>query len=110
MRTSLFTRLIACSLFVIGLSAPSGQAVAQVVPPAATAIETDGHIGHGAILHGCLVRENAMVGMNAVVMDGAVVGVASIVAAMSGATSPATIDGITRQSPATPGTTRLCST
>src|SRR5215470_12716775 len=31
----------------------------------------EGHIGHGAILHGCTVGRNAMVGMNAVVMDGA---------------------------------------
>ena len=52
-------------------------------PNTDTVVETDGHIGHGAVLHGCLVRENALVGMNAVVMDGATVGVSSIVAAMS---------------------------
>jgi len=48
-----------------------------------TVVETDGHIGHGAVLHGCRVERNAMVGMNAVVMDKAVVGAESIVAAMS---------------------------
>ena len=48
-----------------------------------TVIEVDGHIGHGAVLHGCRVKRNAMVGMNAVVMDGAEVGEESIVAAMS---------------------------
>ena len=48
-----------------------------------TVIEIDGHIGHGAVLHGCRVGRNAMVGMNAVVMDKAVVGAGSIVAAMS---------------------------
>ena len=48
-----------------------------------TVIEVDGHIGHGAVLHGCRIKRNAMVGMNAVVMDGAVVGEESIVAAMS---------------------------
>jgi phenylacetic acid degradation protein len=48
-----------------------------------TVIEVDGHVGHGAVLHGCRVRRNALVGMNAVVMDGAVVGEESIVAAMS---------------------------
>lgn len=48
-----------------------------------TVIDIDGHIGHGAVLHGCIVQRNAMVGMNAVVMDGAVVGEASIVAAMA---------------------------
>jgi phenylacetic acid degradation protein len=50
-------------------------------PGTDTIIEEDGHIGHGAILHGCVVKKNAMVGMNAVVMDEAVVGESSIVAA-----------------------------
>ncbi len=48
-----------------------------------TVIEIDGHIGHGAVLHGCTIERNAMVGMNAVVMDQAVVGECSIVAAMA---------------------------
>lgn len=41
------------------------------------------HIGHGAILHGCLIGEHALVGMNAVVMDDAVIGAESFVAASS---------------------------
>ena len=48
-----------------------------------TIIEEDGHVGHGAILHGCIIKKNAMVGMNAVVMDGAVIGENSFVAAMA---------------------------
>jgi len=48
-----------------------------------TVVEVDGHIGHGAVLHGCRVGRNAMVGMNAVVMDRAFVGEEAIVAAMS---------------------------
>ena len=44
-------------------------------------VEENGHIGHGAVLHGCIVRKDALVGMNAVVMDGAEVGPESIVAA-----------------------------
>ena len=48
-----------------------------------TVVEVDGHIGHGAVLHGCRIKRNAMVGMNAVVMDQAVVGEDAIVAAMS---------------------------
>lgn len=44
-------------------------------------VEENGHVGHGAVLHGCVVRKDALVGMNAVVMDGAEVGAASIVAA-----------------------------
>jgi phenylacetic acid degradation protein len=46
-------------------------------------VEVNGHVGHGAVLHGCRIGRNAMVGMNSVVMDGAVVGESSIVAAMS---------------------------
>jgi phenylacetic acid degradation protein len=46
-------------------------------------VEVNGHIGHGAVLHGCRVGRNAMVGMNSVVMDGAVIGESSIVAAMA---------------------------
>jgi phenylacetic acid degradation protein len=52
-------------------------------PHSDTIIEEDGHIGHGAILHGCIVRKNGMVGMNSVVMDKAVVGESAIVAAQS---------------------------
>lgn len=46
-------------------------------------IEEDGHIGHGAILHGCRIKRNALVGMNSVVMDGAVIGDSAMVAAMA---------------------------
>ncbi len=46
-------------------------------------VEVNGHIGHGAVLHGCRVGRNAMVCMNSVVMDGAVIGESSIVAAMA---------------------------
>ncbi|WFF42487.1 phenylacetic acid degradation protein PaaY [Salinicola endophyticus] len=49
-------------------------------PGAITRVAKEGHIGHGAVLHGCVVGENAMVGMNAVVMDGAIIGERSIVA------------------------------
>lgn len=50
-------------------------------PATDTVIEEDGHIGHGAVLHGCVVKRNAMIGMNAVVMDEAIIGESSIVAA-----------------------------
>ena len=52
-------------------------------PGTDTIVEEDGHIGHGAILHGCVVQRNALVGMNAVVNDNAVVGESAIVAAMA---------------------------
>lgn len=52
-------------------------------PNTDTVIEEDGHIGHGAVLHGCIIRRNALVGMNAVINDGAEVGESAIVAALA---------------------------
>lgn len=46
-----------------------------------TVVEENGHIGHGAVLHSCIVRRDALVGMNAVVMDEAEVGEQAVVAA-----------------------------
>lgn len=46
-----------------------------------TVVEENGHVGHGAVLHSCIVRKDALVGMNAVVMDDAEVGEQAIVAA-----------------------------
>jgi len=46
-------------------------------------IEAGGHIGHGAVLHGCRVGRNALVGMNSVIMDDATIGENSFVAALS---------------------------
>ncbi len=57
--------------------------VLHTLPNDETVVEANGHIGHGAILHGCRIGTNAMVGMGAVVMDRAVVGECSIVAAMA---------------------------
>jgi len=50
-------------------------------PQQDTVVEENGHIGHGAVLHSCIVRRDALVGMNAVVMDEAEVGERAIVAA-----------------------------
>jgi phenylacetic acid degradation protein len=48
-----------------------------------TEIQEYASIGHGAVLHGCTVGARAIIGMNAVVMDGAVVGDDCIVAALA---------------------------
>ncbi|MDO8283452.1 MAG: phenylacetic acid degradation protein PaaY [Rhodoferax sp.] len=50
-------------------------------PQQDTLVEENGHIGHGAVLHSCTVRRDALVGMNAVVMDEAEVGERAMVAA-----------------------------
>lgn len=41
------------------------------------------HVGHGAIIHGALIEENCLIGMNSVIMDDVIVGQESIVGAMS---------------------------
>ena len=52
-------------------------------PGADTVVETNGHIGHGAVLHGCRIGKNSLVGMNAVISDGAIIGESCIVAAVA---------------------------
>lgn len=57
--------------------------VAHGFPGTDTVVAEDGHIGHGAILHGCVIERNALIGMNAVVNDHAVIGESAFVAAMA---------------------------
>ena len=52
-------------------------------PNSDTVVEENGHVGHGAVLHGCRIGRNVLVGMNAVIMDGAEIGENSIVAAVA---------------------------
>ena len=46
-------------------------------------LEKNSHIGHGAVLHGCHIGENVLIGMNSVVMDKAAIGRDCIVGALS---------------------------
>lgn len=55
--------------------------VVHAFPGRDALIRRNGHIGHGAVLHGCVIEADAMVGMNAVVMDEAVIAERSIVGA-----------------------------
>ena len=48
---------------------------------AATTIGNNVSIGHRAIVHGCTVEDNVLIGMGAIVMDGARIGAGSIIAA-----------------------------
>jgi phenylacetic acid degradation protein len=57
--------------------------VLHAFPGVDTIVHEGGHIGHGAILHSCIVERNALVGMNAVINDNAVIGESAIVAAMA---------------------------
>jgi phenylacetic acid degradation protein len=57
--------------------------IAHGFPGTDTIVAEEGHVGHGAILHGCIIEKNALVGMNAVINDSAVIGESAIVAAMA---------------------------
>jgi len=57
--------------------------IAHGFPGTDTIVAEEGHVGHGAILHGCVVERNALIGMNAVINDSAVIGESAIVAAMA---------------------------
>jgi phenylacetic acid degradation protein len=57
--------------------------VTHAFPGMDTIVEKNGHIGHGAILHGCVVGEDAMIGMNSVIMDEAYIAPRSIVGAQA---------------------------
>ena len=37
-------------------------------------------VGHGAVVHGCTVEDNCLIGMSATIMNGAVIGAGSLVA------------------------------
>ncbi len=44
-------------------------------------IGADVSVGHGAVVHGCTVQDEVLIGMNATVLNGAVIGTGSLVAA-----------------------------
>jgi phenylacetic acid degradation protein len=52
-------------------------------PDTDTIVEPDGHIGHGAVIHGAHIGRNVLVGMNAVIMDHADIGESAIIGAMA---------------------------
>ena len=52
--------------------------------PGVTVVLKEGaHIGHGAIIHGATIGRNAMIGMNAVIMDEVQIGEGSIIGALT---------------------------
>ncbi|MDP7070510.1 MAG: transferase hexapeptide repeat family protein [Phycisphaerales bacterium] len=57
--------------------------VVHCFPGKDVVVGENGHVGHGAVLHGCTVGRNALIGMNAVLMDDVLVGENSMVGALS---------------------------
>jgi phenylacetic acid degradation protein len=52
-------------------------------PTRDTVVGAEATVGHGAVLHSCVVRRGALIGMNAVVNDNAEVGEDAMVAALA---------------------------
>lgn len=54
----------------------------HMFPGTTVLLKTGAHIGHGAIIHGGIIGENCLIGMNAVVMDDVKIGKESIIGAL----------------------------
>jgi phenylacetic acid degradation protein len=57
--------------------------VAHGFPNGITRIKENGHISHGAVIHGCSIGKNTMVGIQSVIMDNAQIGDECMIAALS---------------------------
>jgi len=55
----------------------------HMFPGVIVVLETNAHIGHGAIIHGAHIGENVLVGMNSVIMDNARIDRDCIIGALS---------------------------
>lgn len=57
--------------------------VLHACPGGAVVLHRYAQVGHGAVLHGCILMENCLVGIHATVLDGAVIGPDSLLAAQA---------------------------
>jgi carbonic anhydrase/acetyltransferase-like protein (isoleucine patch superfamily) len=55
----------------------------HVFPGALVVLNEGAHMGHGSVVHGAQLGRDVLIGMNAVVMDRAVIGTGSIVGALT---------------------------
>src|SRR5690606_37031363 len=55
----------------------------HMFPGVTVKLEEGAHIGHGAIIHGAHIGKNALIGMNAVIMDDVEIGAESIIGALT---------------------------
>jgi carbonic anhydrase/acetyltransferase-like protein (isoleucine patch superfamily) len=57
------------------------NAVVHVDPENAVSVGDNVSVGHGAVLHGCKIGDNVLVGMNSTILNGAEIGKNSIIGA-----------------------------
>ena len=57
--------------------------VIHMFPGTTVVLEENAHMGHGAVVHGARIGRNVLIGMNAVVMDGAEVGESCVIGALT---------------------------
>ena len=69
------------SIFVGGRSNIQDGCVLHVDPGVPLSLGSDVTVGHNATLHGCVVEDQVLIGMGAIVLNGAHVGRQSIIAA-----------------------------
>ena len=55
----------------------------HMFPGVTVLLKAGAHIGHGAVIHGSIIGENCLIGMNSVIMDNVNIGKESIVGALS---------------------------
>ena len=57
--------------------------VIHMFPGTTVVLEASAHVGHGAVIHGARIGRNALIGINAVIMDNARVGEECIIGALT---------------------------
>ncbi|MEP7197217.1 MAG: transferase hexapeptide repeat family protein [Saprospiraceae bacterium] len=55
----------------------------HMFPGKTTHLFPDVHVGHGAIIHGAVIHQNCLIGMNSVIMDDVIISEECIIGAMS---------------------------
>jgi len=57
--------------------------VIHMFPGTTVHLQKNAHVGHGAVIHGAILEENCLIGMNSVIMDDAQIGKNTIIGALS---------------------------
>ena len=57
--------------------------VIHMFPGTTVHLQKNAHVGHGAVIHGAILQENCLIGMNSVIMDDAQIGKNTIIGALS---------------------------